>query len=157
MWHRILVWLTLATLLQIQLPGGQGQTKPDKTNETRMQELITDLDQFAKTHQLSHDELWETLFELVTENQCKGKAGIGILGLNRFVDTRDKVNAATINHVRWTGKPSGEAEALLLNDSRIAKPGDDIPLNSICVVLFSSDHISMIDFKNKKTATYKRW
>lgn len=154
--HRILAWLTLVAILQIQLPSGQGQAHSDKTNETRTQELVNALDQFAKTHQLSHDQLKEILFELVTKNQCMGKGGVGVMGPNRSVYTDDKVNGATIGNIRWTGRPSNEAEVLILNDDRVAKPGDHIPLNSSCVILFSSDHISMIDFKNKETATYKR-
>jgi hypothetical protein len=119
-------------------------------------DLIGELQKFAKEHSLTMTQLEETLGKIVLNERSISKGGVGVINEHTFIMLNERQNALVVYGEKWKGQSSTEQEIVLIDGQRVVHSIQDANASNLIIIIFSPKYARFIDLASSRGGEYER-
>ena len=148
---RILNFIFLSIFI---LPPAELRAKD--LNEELVSDFLIHLNAFMEKRSLDSATLEKLLGEVTLNTVKFKKGGVGVVDKDVFVILDGSRNGAVISGKIWEGKAINEPEIVITDGTRILSSLNDVDVNKIILLIFSSSEVRYINFSSNSGGRYLR-
>lgn len=107
--------------------------------------LVTTLNEFARKHKLSDQDLKTLVGNLMLNGQAYPKGGVGSISDNEsYILLDEKKNMLQLAGKRWEGRNSNENELVIVDGQRVIGSVGVTDTSALTIVMFSATGLSVV-------------
>ncbi|WP_444893997.1 hypothetical protein ACJJIE_06455 [Microbulbifer sp. TRSA001] len=129
--------------------GGDGLLNTKESDASLLPELVKVVDTFADENNLQFSDVTKLLNRFVFEQELIAKGGLGALGKKSYLDLTSSKNKIFLADGReWIGGDNSVQQVIFLLNGKVVERSSEVGvIDSLTVVMFSSERIQTYDLK----------